>query len=147
MNFKLWLEKWGGQWSKTLRPSIEVYGWLSPRGHFYESERFGHIDQIGKHPELKKIIPEFDEFIKAFEELDDPFESPLAAKQKQIYDTYIYNELFKKGCLRVASQGMVLYFDGKPEAIRNLFHKAKDLAEEFGMSAKFEPQVNSDSTK
>jgi hypothetical protein len=50
------------------------------------------------------------------------------------------DSLYGAGCLRVGSYGKSMYFEGLSEGITGLYQRAKDLAEEYGMDAIFEPR-------
>ena len=50
----------------------------------------------------------------------------------------VYDEMYKKGYLRVAQSQDVVYFEGSSNGIKNLYQKAKDLAESHGKTASFQ---------
>jgi len=127
----------------------EVFGWLSPRGNFYQADLFGHIEAVGKSPELKRLVPNFDEEVADLErqrqyknDLIDQGEHPEWHTYEMAEDDFkhsIIHALYANGCLRVGSNGSYMHFEGSPQAIKSLFQKAKDLAEEYGKAPAFDP--------
>lgn len=111
------------------RPDEEIFGWLSPGGKFYSCGMFDHAIVALNKPELKKYISK----------------QTLEAVDKQVYgneaDREISNDLYKAGCLRVGSNPADLnsdvIFEGISEAVKNLYQKAKDIAEQYGRKASF----------
>ena len=139
MNFKQFLEM-------TNKP---LFGWLSPRGNFYQVDIFRHLNAISQFPELKNLIPNFDQEMEQVErhannsqELIAQGEHPEWHHEIAEYDfrTKAIKMLYSAGCLRVGTAQGLLHFEGFPLAIQNLHQKAKDLAEEHGMMAKFDPK-------
>lgn len=114
IGFKKWLE---------TSQAEEINGWLSPNGKLYTcNSPFCHGNLIIKTPELKKHVKE--------------------ESVKLAYDTggaeYLYFDMWKEGFLRVSSSSSWLtgmdpemYFEGTKEAIKNLYQKAKDIAENY----------------
>ena len=150
MGFKLWLREAqfsSGAFSRTGRN--EVFGWLTSRGNFYPANRFEHLESIGKYSELKNLVSDFDE---KWKELENAKEVRLGLVDKgqhpewhgyelnrDTLENIVVRSLYLKGCLRVASVGKTMYFEGLPNAIKSLYQKARDLAEEYGMGTNFHP--------
>jgi hypothetical protein len=140
MNFKQFLEM----------SNQKIFGWMSPRGNFYPSEVYEHLESIGKIPELKALVPNYDQEMEAIEHLArwsrtqmDLGEHPEWHSYEMAKDEFApkaIEALYAAGCLRVGSVQNVIHFEGKPAGIQNLHQKAKDFAEEHGMIAKFDPQ-------
>ena len=110
----------------------EIFGWLSPSGRFYRCGMFGHSAVVLKDPELKKHLSK----------------ETLKVVDQQIYedeaDPEISNNMYKAGFLRVGSVPTILdsdiIFEGTPETIKNLYNKAKNMAEQYGRKATFSPR-------
>lgn len=130
----------------TTKP---MYGWLTPSRDYIETRVYGHVQEIGKNPMLKKYIPWFDrewesaeELARSSQEMLDQGEHPEWHSYEMAQDdlkTRVVSELYGKGLLRVGTQQGVMYFEGSPGGIKNLYEYAKQFAESHGMSAKFEP--------
>lgn len=142
MDFKRWLIA-----EMNTRPK---YGWLSPRGNFYEVPQFGHLQAINQHIELKKFVPKLEDELSKLDQIERDSEELIARGEHPEWHCYemaksqleyeVLDALYGNGCLRVGTSGHVMYFEGFPEAIKNLKYKAETLAEEYGMTAKFEPR-------
>jgi len=159
MNFKTWLIKSemtqppGGAFGKEAagRFPRHIFGWLSPRGNFYEVDMYGHVEAIAQYPELKKLLPDLDEELVNLQSIKqwsldqiDQGEHPEWHGYEMASDRVRYailDTLYAQGCLRVGSSGSALHFEGRPQAIKSLYNKAKDLAEEYGMSPAFDPRT------
>ena len=117
----------------------EVFGWLSPSGKLYPCGRFGHAELAMNTPDLKRHISQ--------ETLDEVEEAKMAAARgydqdesmKEDAEAEISMDLYRSGFLRIGSWGFDITFEGTPKAIKNLYQKAKDIAEERGGKAVFEP--------
>lgn len=116
-------------WIFLLEMREEVSGWLSPKGKLYRCHsQFCHATLALKNPEIKIYLSE--DSLKRY--LDE-----------KIVDI-IYDDLWRAGFLRVVaslSSSQDLYFEGTADAIRNLYHKARDLAEGLGTKAVFQTAV------
>ncbi len=138
------------EWLAINEAGQKIFGWLSPRGNFYQVDMFQHIEAVEKVPELKNLIPNFDDEVAALEHLRQWSNDQIEAGEHPDWHTYemasddfkysIIKSLYNAGCLRVGSSGSSIHFEGKSPAISNLYQKAKDLAEEHGMQAVFEPK-------
>ena len=140
-NFKHWLEN-----NQTV-----LSGWLSPSGRFYECKRaiFDHLGVIENTPEIRNSLPDwFEKKIKQLnqsketsKELMRNGEHPEWHSYDMLHDSIeeaVYDEMYKKGYLRVAQNQDVVYFEGSSNGIKNLYQKAKDLAESHGKTANFQ---------
>jgi hypothetical protein len=140
-NFKHWLEN-----NQTI-----LSGWLSPSGKFYECKRriFDHLGVIENTPEIRKSMPDW--FEKKINQLNQSKETsqelmrtgehPEWHHYDMLHDSIeeiVYDEMYKKGYLRVAQSQDVVYFEGSSNGIKNLYQKAKDLAESHGKTASFQ---------
>lgn len=128
----------------------KLFGWLSPKWVFYRTQKtFGHFDLIKNTPALFAIIPK--DLQEKYKELEDSHkyskmqidkgEHPYWHTYEMLRDSLeinAYKALYKKGCLRVATHEDEVFFKGTSKAIRNLYNKAKDLAESYDLKAKFE---------
>lgn len=137
---------------KTFREFIEgeLFGWLSPRGRFHRCDRWGHLDLILKTPELRSMISdtsleraadlerETDEANARVRDGRHPEWHSIEAMKDGVQGA-MTDELYEKGFLRVASRKEDLHFEGTPNAIKNLYQKARDMAEERGGKAHFQP--------
>jgi len=108
----------------------EVFGWLSPSGKMYACGRFEHAETALKNPELKKHVGE-----ETMGALADASED----EEKEDAEAEISLDMFRAGFLRVGSWGSNITFEGTSESIKNLYQKAKDIADERGGKAVFEP--------
>jgi hypothetical protein len=101
----------------------DIHGWLGPRGKFYRcGTPFCHSYLAMRDPELRVHLT--DENIELSQESGDV--------------EVLYWDLWRAGFLRVAGYSSgIIYFEGYSDGIRNLYQKAKDLAEEYDMKAEF----------
>lgn len=107
----------------------DVFGWLSPSGKFYSCGMFDHAIVVLSSSELRKYLSK----------------ETLEAVDKQIYgneaDKQVSVDMYKSGFLRIgvnpADNDSPVYFEGTSEAIKNLYNKAKDLAEQQDRKASF----------
>lgn len=137
---------------KTFREFVEgeLFGWLSPRGRLYTCSRWGHTDLVLNAPELKSILSDQTlrrsaELKQAYDDAKDRMDAGGHPEwhsydsMKDALKSDLTDEMYQKGFLRVASRGEDLHFEGKPDAIKNLYQKARDIAEERGGKAHFRP--------
>lgn len=116
MNFREWLVLSEGE--------EQINGWLSPRGKFYRCRSvFCHSDLALRTPDLKVHIKD-ESVARANEEFDSEI---------------IYWDLWRAGFLRVSEGVNEIFFEGKSEAIRNLYHRARDIAEDADLKVHFLP--------
>lgn len=138
MNFKSWINESN---NKTLS------GWLAPNGKFYECKRaiFDHLHVVETNAEIKRLMPSwFEEKLKRLKNLQKELEKTENHPEWHSYDAMkdsieisVYDEMYKKGFLRVASHSGEVYFEGTSSGISSLYNKAKDLAEQSDMKAVF----------
>lgn len=108
----------------------KINGWLGPNGKLYTcNSPFCHANLVLKTPELKKHVTE--------------------ENIKLSFDTggveHIYFDMWKAGFLRISSSsswsnGIIdpeMYFEGTVESFKNLYQKAKDVAETYGRKEVF----------
>jgi hypothetical protein len=129
----------------------EVFGWLTPSREFIATDPMKHLEAVYANSSLKKYVPWLDEdmgtlkssYDARMQAIDDG-EHPEWHGYEMLEDgirSEVIDALYKAGCLRVGSHGGdLMYFEGTPEAIKNLYQKARDLAESHGKQAKFEPR-------
>lgn len=137
---------------RTFREFVEgeLFGWLSPGGRLHRCDRWGHTDIVLNTPELKSLLS--DRTLRRSVELkrvyDDAKERtaegghPEWHSYDMMKDALVHDlsdEMYERGFLRVATHGKDLYFEGTPNAIKNLYQKARDMAEERGGKAHFQP--------
>lgn len=102
----------------------EANGWLSPRGRFYTCRSaFGHSKLALDTPEIRVHISE-ETISRANEEGDVEI---------------IYWDVWRAGFIRVSEGSNEMFFEGKSDAIRNLYHRAREIAEEMDLKAHFLP--------
>lgn len=138
---------------KELRsklPRTPIYGWLSPRGKFYSTEKqMGHLDLIENTPELRSLMPpEFEKKVNDLQKKRKEGEYAMSQGEHPEWHSYeilsdeieieSYDEMYKRGYLRVATNRDVVGFEGTSLAIMNLYQKARDLAEHNGFEAHFQ---------
>lgn len=100
----------------------EVNGWLSSNGKLYTCNSiFCHSPLVMKTPELLKHVSE--DSIK------------LANDTGGV--EYIYSDMWRAGFLRISSNSSTMYFEGTKQSIKNLYQKAKDIAESYGRKEVF----------
>jgi hypothetical protein len=127
-----------------------VFGWITPSREFVEVEPWGHVEAIGQHECLKRLI---DNDLLDFSSLDyirEGCEELIAQGEHPEWHCYemacdsrrdaIVQALYDAGAVRVGSHGNSLCVEGKPEAITNLHQFCKDFAEDRDMHAVFEPR-------
>ena len=147
--FKNWLKinEAAGAFAKT--GPREVFGWLSPKGNFYPARPMQHLDAVAQSPELKSLLPSFDERMAELKSREQESEDLIANDEHPEWHGYemlkddieygVMRNLYSQGCLRVGSVGSTMHFEGTANAIKNLYNKAINLAEEHEMAPKFEP--------
>ena len=139
-NFKHWMEN-----NHTI-----LSGWLAPSGKFYECKRkmFDHLGVIKDTPEIRNSLPDwFEEKIKELEISKETHQKQMRNGEHpgdsydMLHDSIeeaAYDEMYKRGYLRVAHQWDDVFFQGTSNGIKNLYQKAKDMTEEHGKKASFE---------
>jgi len=124
-------------------------GWLSPSGRLYESEKymFDHLGIITRTPELRKLMPpEFEIETKRLEGLEKECQAASSSyapwhdydSMHDSLEMLAYDEMYKKGYLRVASTNDEVHFEGTPQGLKSLYNKAKDIADQHGKKAYFQ---------
>ena len=126
-----------------------MFGWLTPVGDVVETGRYNHAESVKDEPQLRRLLPDFDDWLNEIEEMKNCCSSWEESEghgewhQYEIVNdevtTKIVHALYEAGCLRIGYVGGYLTFEGKPQAIKNLHQKALDLAESLGKVPKFEP--------
>ena len=128
----------------------EIFGWLTPAGKFIESKVWDHFKCIADNDDLKNLVPDYDvgesnveSARQGCEALSDEGEHPEWHSYEIAQSGFEYNvveAVYKAGGVRVGSSSGSMYFDGIPDAIKNLYQKCKDLAEGYDMNAVFQPR-------
>jgi len=124
-------------------------GWLSPSGKFYQSDKvMDHFGLIQRTAELKRNMPpDFDAKILELERKEISSQRAEEGEHPEWHwyemlkydiEQTAYNEMYKKGYLRVALSKQGMYFEGTPQGIKGSYQKAKDLADQYGLDAFFE---------
>ena len=132
--------------------SQSLFGWLSPSGKFFQTGMYNHVADVGKIPELKALIPWYDERADAVEHtreycnnLSRQGEHPeWHCYEMAHYDfqTSVVKALYERGCLRVGDAGSgTLAFEGMPNVIKSMRQTAIEFAQSHNMDAEFEPIV------
>jgi hypothetical protein len=111
--------------------SNDLFGWLSPKGILYECGFEEHSNIALDNINIKKYLS--DKTLQLAKRLP-PQESSVSMA--------IANDLYRVGFLRVGSDllhhtNFDVYFQGNPEAIKNLYNKARAMAENRGGKAIF----------
>lgn len=131
-------------------PRTELYGWLSPRGKFISTNRaMNHLEAIKNNPELNALMPDdFKDSIAKLRHIEKNSEHAAETGEHPEWHRYeilsdqieerAYDALYSRNYLRVATWRDEVHFEGTSNAIKNLYQKAKDLAEENGFDAKFQ---------
>lgn len=125
-------------------------GWITPTKKFIKCGIYEHIETIINHIEFlqnNKMVQELQEDVDNAHDICQSlvdhgdhgewhhFEMTLDGAQDKIR-----NILLNEGYIRVGSWDNYMHFEGSPEAIKSLYQKCKDFAEDHGKQPKFEPQ-------
>jgi len=126
-----------------------ITGWMTPTGNFIECETYCHFAAILKHEELSDALElwgktkelELTGHYQDCQDLINQGEHPEWHGYEMAEDDVKYEariKLLRKGFLRVGTQSNTVHFEGKSYAIKKLFQKAKDFAENHDMDYEFE---------
>jgi len=135
-SFKNWLKN---NLQENIATNV-LSGWMSPSGRFYPCQRymFDHLNVILTNPELENFMtPEFKDALEKLNVAKGSDDDNLHDTLEQI----AYNQMYKKGYLRVAPEGNTVHFEGTPQSILNLYNKAKEIAYQHDKKAEFQRVV------
>lgn len=125
-----------------------VFGWLVD-GVFYECEVYAHLETLTQMNDELRILD-----ASVFEKQRRDIQAALARSKKRIsqgkhpewhhyemalsaVQRQMIDGIYSQGALRVGSRDDVLYFEGFRFAIRRQAAVARELAQSYGMQAKF----------
>ncbi|MDE2101295.1 MAG: hypothetical protein KGL39_28875 [Patescibacteria group bacterium] len=129
----------------------KIFGWITPTRRFIPTDAWQHFQEIGKDPELKALVPEYDNRLADLEEIEAScreMQERYGPCQGEWHDYEITNDdyrrdavkaLYAAGVIRVGTVGSMLHFEGTPDGIQNLYQFCRDFAEGAGMETQFEP--------
>jgi hypothetical protein len=128
-----------------------VTGWMTPEGKFFECVMYDHIHMVSKIPELKRFVPDMDEYIDRLKSIDETCCEDNADDGCPCWHNYTLAEmdisgeirelLLNAGCMRVGSipSAGTMHFEGRASLVTTTkLQAAYDLAENYDMNPVFE---------
>lgn len=130
-------------------------GWMCPNGRIIECELYEHLQTIladtgvRKHLDFDRIEKRLKGVEESCQETTDRDGGSGTHAEWHRYEMAqndasgdVYKLLIDNGYVRIGFfSDKTLHFEGRPEGLKPLIQKCKDLAEERGCDYKFEPQL------
>ena len=134
-----------------------LFGWMLPNGSTIEVAAWEHLAAVEEHKELQKVLKSDYEVMRdELRSIEDGCREDAKREGNVNAEWHRYEMarddvgnkivrlLYAKGCLRIGTvshpQGDVLHFEGTPQAIKKLYRKCRDFAEDRNMQCSFDPR-------
>lgn len=122
-------------------------GWLKPDGKLIVCDLYQHLkvaEQFaGDVPKIYSWLSQVKSAEECCNAMIERGEHPEWHTHEIISDRAslaIRKLLLDNGYIRVGRSGNFIYFEGRPEALKSQHQRCRDLADEHGVTAAFEPQ-------
>lgn len=129
-----------------------ITGWLCPNGEFIQCGRFEHIAVCKQYPIFGERVPKILDILESLDETEQMCQEMADRDGHRNAEWHIYEIasdkagpeikrlLLNNGFIRVGEFDGDLHFEGRPNHLKSQHQMCKDLADDYGAGAVFEPQ-------
>jgi len=126
-------------------------GWITPTKQVFECGYFNHLAVVKENPTLQKYIPNYESLVQGLDETRlecERLDEEEGHHYWHVYgseEDYVMSEMADNmrdnGCIRyvVIAYRKEVYFEGYPEAIKQLYEFCIRFAAEHQLFAEFDP--------